>query len=126
MTIASTGLAIMVLMLSGYALSPKDKESADAGNRVESDSFTDQVTVARCISYNINKKFPDLMVRYRPSDTADGGSYLILTSMDPTPKTFGVIRVDQREAGSHLTTWLPNRSRPEAPDALARRLVAGC
>jgi hypothetical protein len=46
--------------------------------------------------------------------------------MEPSPTTFGVIRVDQSESGSHLTTWLPDSSLSAAPAAIAQKLIAGC
>lgn len=121
---ASPGLALLAIALAGYALSPA--ESTDSGKRAESDSYTDPARAARCITYNINKKMPNLHVRNRAGDTDDEGIFLILTKMDPAPTTFGVIRVDQSESGSHLTTWLPGRSLSTAPDEVAQKLIAGC
>ena len=124
MTITTVGLALVALVLSGNALVPG--AAPDAGRRVESDSDTAPIASARCITYNINRKMPDLQVRNRAADDADGSIYLVLTRTEQTPTTFGVIRVDQSAGGSHLTTWLPERSLSAAPDVLARKLVAGC
>jgi len=124
MTIAGVGLALIAALLSGYVLAPK--ESPIAGNRVESDSDTEATTIARCIAYNVNKKRPDLHVRNHAADNAAGSVLLILTSVEPSPKTFGVIQVDQSEAGSHLTTWLSGRNASAEPEEVARRLIAGC
>ena len=121
---ASPGLALLAIALAGYALSPA--ESTDPGKRAESDSYTDPARLARCITYNINKKMPHLHVRNRAGDTDDESIFLILTRMDPAPTTFGVIRVDQSESGSHLTTWLPDRSLSAAPAEVAQKLIAGC
>ena len=121
---ASPGLALLAIALAGYALSPA--ESIDPGKRAESESYTDPVRAARCITYNINKKMPSLHVRSRAGDTHDESIFLVLTRMDPAPTTFGVIRVDQSESGSHLTTWLPGRSLTAAPDEIAQKLIAGC
>jgi hypothetical protein len=121
---AAPGLAFLAIVLSGYALSPS--ESTDSGKRVEADSYTGPTQIARCITYNINKKMPDLRVRSRAGDTSDESIFLILTRMESSPATFGVIRVDQSESGSHLTTWLPGSSLSEAPGEVARKLVAGC
>ena len=121
---ASPGLAVVAIALAGYVFSPP--ESTDPGKRVESDSYTSPTRIARCIAYNINKKMPNLSVRNRANDSADESIYLILTSMEPSPTTFGVIRVDPSESGSHLTTWLPDRSLAAAPTEVARKLIAGC
>ena len=124
MAIPTAGLAVAAILLSGYVFSPA--ESPDPGSRVESDSFTKPVVLARCITHNIKRKQPDLLVRNRPSDASDGTIYLVLSIAEPSPTTFGVIRVDQSETGSHLTTWLPTRSLTAAPTEIARKLVAGC
>ena len=121
---ASPGLAVLAIALAGYALSPS--ESPDPGKRAESDSYTDPARAARCIAYNINKKMPNLHVRNRSGDTQDESIFLIVTRMDPAPTTFGVIRLEQTESGSHMTTWLPGRSLSEAPDVMAQKLIAGC
>ncbi len=121
---ASPGLALLAIALAGYALAPA--ESTDPGKRAERDSYTDPARTARCITYNINRKMPNLHVRNRAGDTNDESIFLILTKMDPAPTTFGVIRVDQSESGSHLTTWLPDRSLSAAPDEVAQKLIAGC
>lgn len=105
-------------------LSPVD--AVDQGQRVESDSYTSPVALARCITHNINRKRPDLLVRDRPRNDGEGSIYLVLRNIDRGPETYGVIRVDQTETGSHLTTWLPTRSLSAAPAEIARKLVAGC
>lgn len=111
-------------MIAGYALAPT--ESPDVGQRVESESDTGPTQLARCITHNIGKKRPDLRVRNRAAETADGASYLILTSLESPPTTFGVIRIEQSAAGSHLTTWLPSKSLSVTPAEVARKLIAGC
>jgi len=121
---ASPGIAFLALALAGYALTPS--EPASPGKRVESESFTEPAKLARCITYNINRKMPKLSVRNRPADTTDEGIFLVLTSMEPSPTTFGVIRVEQSESGSHLTTWLPDSSLSAAPADIAQKLIAGC
>lgn len=121
---ASPGIAFLALALAGYALTPSDP--ASPGKRVESESFTEPAKLARCITYNINRKMPKLSVRNRPADTTDEGIFLVLTSMEPSPTTFGVIRVEQSESGSHLTTWLPDSSLSAAPADIAQKLIAGC
>jgi hypothetical protein len=94
---------------------------------VESESYTGPKEIARCIAYNITKKMPELRIRQYSGDSADERGYLILTTTEASPTTFGVIRVDRRAAGTHLTTWLPDRSYSAAPAAaIAQRLVAGC
>lgn len=120
----SLGLAFLAIALSGYALSPSD--SPDSGKRVESDSYTAPTEAARCIAYNINRKMPDLRVRSRAGDAPDDSIFVILTRAESSPATFGVIRVDPSETGSHLTTWLADGSQSTAPHDMARRLVAGC
>lgn len=121
---ASPGLAFLAIVMSAYALSPA--EAPQAGKRVESDSYTEPVKIARCIAHNINRKMPDLRVRSRAGDTPDESIFIILTRDDASPATFGVIRVDQSESGSHLTTWLADSSLSAAPHELARKLIAGC
>ena len=121
---AGPGLALLAIALGSYALSPS--EPIGPGKRVESDSYTSPHAIARCISYNINKKMPNLRVRNRSGDLNDESILLVLTSSELSPSTFGVIRVDPSELGSHLTTWLPGRSLAAAPEDVARRLVAGC
>jgi hypothetical protein len=121
---ASPGLVLLVLGLSAYALSPA--ESTDPGKRVESDSYTSPAEIARCITYNINKKLPELKVRNRAGDSSDESILLVLTNIAALPTTFGVIKVAQNEAGSHLTTWLPDRSLSAAPSEVAHKLIAGC
>jgi hypothetical protein len=121
---ASPGLAFLALALAGYALSPSDP--ASPGQRVESESFTEPAKLARCITYNINRKMPNLSVRNRSTDSPDEGIFLVLTSANPSPTTFGVIRLAQSESGSHLTTWLPDSSLSAAPAEIAQKLIAGC
>ena len=121
---ASPGLAFLALALAGYALSPSDP--ASPGQRVESESFTEPAKLARCITYNINRKMPNLSVRNRSTDSPDESIFLVLTSSNPSPTTFGVIRLAQSESGSHLTTWLPDSSLSAAPAEMAQRLIAGC
>lgn len=124
MTPTIAGIAIAALLLSGTTQTPT--EPASAGSRVESDSYTAPRQVARCIAYNIRKKLPELRVRDQAADSPDESGYLILTAAEPSPTTFGVIRVDRRETGSHLTTWLAGRNLTAAPEDVARKLVAGC
>ena len=121
MTLAIAGLALVALVAATSSAPPAD--TADAGKRVESFSETAPNQIARCIAYNINKKLPDLLVRSRP---ADQSIYIILSRAEPSPEMVGVIRVEQSEAGSHLTTWLPNRSLSAAPTEIAQKLIAGC
>lgn len=121
---ASPGLALLAIALAGYALAPQ--EPADAGKRAESDSYTGPKEVARCIAYNINKKMPNLRVRNRTGEAPDESIFLVLTDLEPSPATFGVIRVDPSESGSHLTTWLRNTSLSAAPEGIAQKLIAGC
>lgn len=123
MGVGTAGLALLAIVLSSTALAPEP----DAGRRVESESDTAPGEAARCIAYNIRKKMPELQVRSRSDDLADGSIYLVLSQVEPAPATFGVIRVDHSATGSHLTTWLPARSiAAAAPQELARRMVAGC
>jgi len=121
---ASPGLAFLALALAGYALSPAD--STSPGKRVESESYTEPAKLARCITYNINRKMANLSVRTRPADTPEESIFLILTNLEPSPTMFGVIRVDQSEAGSRLTTWLPESTVAAAPPEIAQKLIAGC
>lgn len=121
---ASPGLAVLVVAIAAYAISPS--EAPDPGKRVESDSYTAPAQLARCIAYNINRKMPDLNVRSRANDTDESGILLILTRPDASPTTFGVIRVDPSDTGSHLTTWLSGKHLSAAPGEVAQRLVAGC
>lgn len=124
MTPAIAGIAIAAILLSGTTQTPT--EATGAGSRVESDSYTGPREITRCIAYNINKKMPELSVRNRAGDSPDESGYLILTAAEPSPTTFGVIRVDRSETGSHLTTWLPGRNLAAAPEDIARKLIAGC
>lgn len=121
---ASPGLVFLAIALSGYALSPM--ESTSTGKRVESDSYTHPTELARCIAYNIKKKMPDMHVRHPTGGTSDDSIFLIVSDTEPSPATFAVIRVDQSAAGSHLTTWLPERSLSAAPAEIAQKLIAGC
>lgn len=124
MTPAAAGLAIAAIFFAASQEAPAPAPTA--GARVESDSFTAPREVARCIAYNIGRKLPELRVRSRLGETPEESGYLILTTDDGSPRTFGVIRIDGSEAGSHLTTWLPDRSLTAAPEDMARRLIAGC
>ncbi|MDD5248687.1 MAG: hypothetical protein PHY45_06865 [Rhodocyclaceae bacterium] len=124
MTPAIAGIAIAALLLSGTTETPT--AATAAGQRVESDSYTAPREVARCIAYNISRKMPALRVRSRAGDAPGDSDYLILTDAERSPATFGVIRVERRDTGSHLTTWLPGPSLSAAPEDLARKLVAGC
>ena len=121
---AGPGLALLAIAVAGYAFSPQ--ESTAPGKRTESDSYTGPTVIARCITYNINKKMPNLSVRNRVGDTPDESTFLILTNIEPSPTTFGVIRVDQSESGSHLTTWLADSNLSAAPNEIAHKLIAGC
>lgn len=121
---ASPGLAVLVVALAAYAVSPS--ETPDPGKRVESDSYTAPAKIARCIAHNISRKMPDLSVRSRQNDANDSSVLLILTHPNTAPATFGVIRVDPSDTGSHLTTWLSGRNLSAAPSEVAQRLVAGC
>lgn len=124
---ATAEIALLALVL-GFALAPADSPSpavtADAGKRVESDSFTAPPELARCIAHNINRKMPNLSVRQRSDATTDDRILLVLSG--PGLETFGVIRVEPDESGSRLTTWLAGRDLPAPPEAVAKRLVAGC
>jgi hypothetical protein len=124
MTPAVAGIVVVALALAGMTQAPT--ESTVAGKRVESDSYTEPKALARCIAYNITKKMPELQVRSNPGDSPNDAGYLILTAAEPSPTTFGVIRIDRSEGGSHLTTWLPDRSLSAAPEDIARKLIAGC
>jgi hypothetical protein len=124
MTPAIAGIAIAALVLAGMTHAPT--EPASAGTRFESDSYTAPNAIARCIAYNITRKMPELRVRSNPGDSTNESGYLIVTAPEPSPTTFGVIRIDRTEAGSHLTTWLPDSSLSAAPEVIARKLIAGC
>jgi hypothetical protein len=121
---AGPGLLVLAIALGGYALAPADP--SHPGKRVEADSYTSPREIARCISYNITRKMPNLNIRSRTNDISDESGLLVLTETDPIPATFGVIRVDPSDTGSHLTTWLAGRNLTAVPDELARRLIAGC
>lgn len=124
MTLAPAGLALAAIAF-GYALSPSP--SPDGGKRVESDSYTPPTAIARCITYNINKKQPELAVSSEEWGAVDGSIYLILNTREQTPTTFGVIRIDQSLDGSHLTTLLNTTSLSDASQSeIAKKLVAGC
>ena len=97
--------------------------SLDPGRRVESESFTAPPELARCIAHNIQRKMPQLSVRQRSDAMADERILLVLSM--PGHETFGVIRLEAEESGSRLTTWLAARDLPAAPEAVAKRLVAG-
>ena len=132
-------IAVVAILLSGTTTKSSETKPADAkaaeakpaepaasGARVESESYTGPREVARCIAYNISKKMPELRVRQQSGESSDEHGYLILTTAEGSPTTFGVIRVDRNAAGTHLTTWLPDRSLTAAPEDIAHRLIAGC
>ncbi len=125
---ATPEIALIALVLAGFAMAPAEPPApaatADPGKRVESDSFTAPPELARCIAYNINRKMPHLSVRQRSDATTDDRILLVLSA--PGQETFGVIRVEPDEGGSKLTTWLAGRDLAAAPEAVAKRLVAGC
>jgi hypothetical protein len=125
---ATPEIALIALVIAGFALAPAESPApaatADPGKRVESDSFTAPPELARCIAYNINRKMPHLSVRQRSDATTDDRILLVLSM--PGRETFGVIRLEADESGSKLTTWLAAGELPAAPEAVARRLVAGC
>ena len=124
MTPIVAGIAVVAMVLAGTAQPPTPAEGA--GKRVETESYTGPKEVARCIAYNISKKMPELRVRSSAAETPDDRGYLVLTTSQETPATFGVIRIDRSAEGTHLTTWLPERSLSAAPEVIARKLVAGC
>ena len=143
---ATPEIALLALVIAGFAMAPSEPpgpatsalpatstESLAAANPVaiiapgkwvESDSFTAPPQLARCIAHNINRKMPHLSVRQRADATTDDRILLVLSA--PGRETFGVIRVAADESGSKLTTWLAAGELPAAPEAVARRLVAGC
>jgi hypothetical protein len=125
---ATPEIALIALVLAGFAMAPAESPApatvADPGKRVESDSFTAPPELARCIAYNINRKMPHLSVRQRGDATTDDRILLVLSA--PGAETFGVIRLEPDEGGSKLTTWLAGRDLAAAPEAVAKRLVAGC
>lgn len=126
---AGPGLTLLAIALAGFALTPAEPPAPKLttnGMRMESESFTAPTRLAQCITYNINKKMPDLQVRNRTSDTTENSIFLILANAEPTPTTFGVIRIDERESGSHLTTWLPQKSLAVARSDVTSKLIAGC
>jgi hypothetical protein len=137
MTTALAGIALVALAIFGATQAPPpadgaksaDSSGADGppvGRRVEIDSFTEPDKVARCIEANVSRKLPQLQVRRIGGETQDQTGYLVLTESAPAPITFGVVRVDRSDEGSHLITWLPDRSLTAAPEVIARRIVAGC
>jgi hypothetical protein len=125
---ATPEIALIALVLAGFAMAPAESPApataVDPGKRVESDSFTAPPELARCIAYNINRKMPHLSVRQRSDATTDDRILLVLSA--PGAETFGVIRLEPDEGGSKLTTWLAGRDLAAAPEAVAKRLVAGC
>lgn len=149
---ATPEIALLALVIAGMAAAPADapppvaaavsapapeavavaapaassgpSASVDPGRRVESESFTAPPELARCIAHNIQRKMPQLSVRQRSDAMADERILLVLSM--PGHETFGVIRLEAEESGSRLTTWLAARDLPAAPEAVAKRLVAGC
>lgn len=126
---AGPGLTLLAIALAGVALSPAEPPALKLttnGMRVESESITAPTTLAKCITYNVSKKMPDLHVRNRTNDTTANSILLILANAEPTTTTFGVIRIDESESGSHLTTWLPQKSIAVATSGIASKLIGGC
>ncbi len=125
---ATPEIALIALVLAGFAMAPAESPApvpaAGPGKRVESGSFTAPPELARCIAHNINRKMPHLNVRQRSDATTDERILLVLSA--PGPETFGVIRLEPDPSGSKLTTWLVGRDLAAAPEAVAKRLVAGC
>ena len=125
---ATPEIALLALVIAGFALTPGEAPvpapAADPGKRVESESFTAPPELARCIAHNINRKMPHLSVRQRSDATTEDRILLVLSA--PDRETFGVIRLEPEESGSKLTTWLAGRNLAAAPEAVAKRLVAGC
>ena len=149
---ATPEIALIALVIAGFTLAPAEppkpaanlipETSTEAvaiaspaggekpiaatrlGQWLESDSFTPPPELARCIAYNISRKMPHLNVRQRSDATADDRILLVLS--EPGQGAFGVIRVTADDSGSKLTTWLAARELPAAPDAMAKRLIAGC
>jgi hypothetical protein len=149
---ATPEIALLAMVIAGLAMTPTESPSPaasagsaptaeavapasppassgqtanlDPGKRVESDSFTAPPQLARCIAHNINRKMPHLSVRQRSDATTDDRILLVLSA--PDRETFGVIRLEPDEGGSKLTTWLAGRDLAAAPEAVAKRLVAGC
>ena len=122
----AAGIVFMAAAIGSTTQAPPAPEAPDAGKRIESDSYTVPEKITRCIAYNINKKMPELSMRTRQAESADEGAFIILSRTEPSPATFGVIRIARSEEGSHLTTWLPRSSLSGAPEAIAQRLIAGC
>ena len=91
---------------------------------MESESFTAPPELARCIAHNIQRKMPHLSVRQRSDAVVDERILLVLSTSGH--ETFGVIRVEADQGGSKLTTWLAGPNLAAAPEAIAKRLVAGC
>lgn len=125
---ATAGFGLLALIVAGIALAPAEPPApapaADPGKRVESESFTAPPELARCIAHNISRKMPHLSVRQRADATTEDRILLVLS--EPDRETFGVIRLEPEETGSKLTTWLAGRNLAAAPEAVAKRLVAGC
>ena len=125
---ATAGFGLLALIVAGIALAPAESPApppaADPGKRVESESFTAPPELARCIAHNISRKMPHLSVRQRSDATTEDRILLVLSA--PDRETFGVIRLEPEESGSKLTTWLAGRNLAAAPEAVAKRLVAGC
>ncbi len=125
---ATPEIALIALVLAGFAMGPAESPApapaVDPGKRVESDSFTAPPELARCIAYNIHRKMPHLSVRQRSDATTDERILLVLSA--PGAETFGVIRLEPDPSGSKLTTWLAGRDLAATPEAVAKRLVAGC
>lgn len=125
---ATPGIAVFALIVAGFALSPAETPApapaADPGKRVESDSFTSPPELARCIAHNISRKMPHLSVRQRNDATTEDRILLVLSA--PDRETFGVIRLEQEDSGSKLTTWLAGRNLTASAEVVAKRLVAGC
>lgn len=121
---AASAPATEAVAVAAPAASSGPSASVDLGRRVESESFTAPPELARCIAHNIQRKMPQLSVRQRSDAMADERILLVLSM--PGHETFGVIRLEAEESGSRLTTWLAARDLPAAPEAVAKRLVAGC
>lgn len=149
---ATPEIALIALVIAGFAAAPAESPTpaaavnppiateavadrspdplapsvaaVDPGKWLESASYTAPPELARCIAYNIHRKMPHLSVRQRSDATVDNRILLVLS--EAGQGTFGVIRVAAEESGSKLTTWLAARELSVAPEAMAKRLVAGC
>lgn len=121
---ADSALTTEAVAAASPAPNPGPSASLDPGRRVESESFTAPPQLARCIAQNIQRKMPQLSVRQRNDAMVDERILLVLSTSGH--ETFGVIRLEAEESGSRLTTWLAARDLPAAPEAIAKRLVAGC